>query len=30
MEAPVVMVGDGVLGLWRALREVLSAIREQR
>jgi putative transposase len=29
-EAPVVMVGDGVFGLWRAPREVFSAIREQR
>jgi transposase-like protein len=30
MRAPVVMVGDGVLGLWRALREVFPATREQR
>jgi putative transposase len=30
MEAPVVMVGDGALGLWRALREVFPATREQR
>jgi transposase-like protein len=26
----VVMVGDGALGLWRALREVFPATREQR
>jgi putative transposase len=30
MDAPVVMVGDGALGLWRALREVFPATREQR
>src|SRR5206468_4367049 len=30
MEAPVVMVGDGALGLWRALGEVFPATREQR
>jgi putative transposase len=30
MPAPVVMVGDGALGLWRALREVFPATREQR
>jgi putative transposase len=30
MRAPVVMVGDGALGLWRALREVFPATREQR
>src|SRR5215216_3250493 len=30
MGAPVVMVGDGGLGLWRALREVFPATREQR
>jgi putative transposase len=30
MHAPVVMVGDGALGLWRALREVFPATREQR
>jgi putative transposase len=30
MGAPVVMVGDGVLGLWRALREVFPQTREQR
>jgi transposase-like protein len=30
MGAPVVMVGDGALGLWRALREVFPATREQR
>jgi putative transposase len=30
MRAPVVMVGDGVLGLWRALREVFPTTREQR
>ena len=29
MGAPVVMVGDGALGLWRALREVFPATREQ-
>jgi putative transposase len=30
MGAPVVMAGDGALGLWRALREVFPATREQR
>ena len=30
MGAPVVMVGDGALGRWRALREVFPATREQR
>ena len=30
MRAPVVMVGDGALGLWRALREVFPETREQR
>jgi putative transposase len=30
MRAPVVMVGDGALGLWRALGEVFPASREQR
>ena len=30
MRAPMVMVGDGALGLWRALREVFPATREQR
>jgi putative transposase len=30
MGAPVVMVGDGALGLWAALREVFPATREQR
>jgi putative transposase len=30
MGAPVVMVGDGALGLWRALREVFPQTREQR
>jgi putative transposase len=30
MGAPVVMVGDGALGLWRALREVFPATREQK
>jgi len=30
MGAPVVGVGDGALGLWRALREVFPATREQR
>src|SRR6266568_9319483 len=29
MRAPVVMVGDGALGLWRALREVFPATREK-
>jgi putative transposase len=30
MRAPVVMVGDGALGLWRALEEVFPATRQQR
>jgi putative transposase len=30
MRAPVVMVGDGALGLWRALGEVFPATRQQR
>jgi len=30
MGAPVVMVGDGALGLWRALGEVFPSTREQR
>jgi transposase-like protein len=30
MQAPVVMVGDGALGLWRALGEVFPATREQK
>jgi putative transposase len=30
MRAPVVMVGDGALGLWAALREVFPATRQQR
>jgi len=30
MGAPVVMVGDGALGLWRALREVFPQTREQK
>src|SRR6266516_343644 len=30
MGAPVVMVGDGALGLWRALREGFPATREQK
>src|SRR5512132_717356 len=30
MRAPVVAVGDGALGLWRALREVFPATRHQR
>jgi putative transposase len=30
MGAPVVMVGDGALGLWRALREVFPVTREQK
>ena len=30
MSAPVVMVGDGALGLWRALEEVFPATRHQR
>jgi putative transposase len=28
MRAPVLMVGDGALGLWRALREVFPETRE--
>jgi hypothetical protein len=28
MRAPVVMVGDGALGLWRALSEVFPETRE--
>jgi putative transposase len=30
MRAPMVMVGDGALGLWRALRDVFPATRHQR
>ena len=30
MRAPVVMVGDGALGMWSALRDVFPATREQR
>src|SRR5918993_1429950 len=30
MRAPVVMVGDGALGLWRALGEVFPQTREQK
>jgi transposase-like protein len=30
MRAPVVMVGDGALGLWAALRDVFPATRHQR
>jgi putative transposase len=30
MQAPVVAVGDGGLGLWAALREVFPATRQQR
>ena len=30
MRAPVVMVGDGALGLWRALEEVFPTTRHQR
>jgi transposase-like protein len=30
MRAPAVMVGDGALGLWQALREVFPATAEQR
>src|SRR5512132_2652398 len=30
MRAPVVMVGDGALGLWRALRDVFPATCQQR
>jgi putative transposase len=30
MRAPVVMVGDGALGLWAGLREVFPQAREQR
>jgi transposase-like protein len=30
MRAPVVMVGDGALGMWAALRDVFAQTREQR
>jgi len=30
MRAPVVAVGDGALGFWAALRDVLRKTREQR
>jgi putative transposase len=30
MRAPMVMVGDGALGLWRALEDVFPATRQQR
>ena len=30
MRAPVLAVGDGALGFWKALREVFPATREQR
>ena len=30
MTAPVLAVGDGALGFWKALREVFPATREQR
>jgi len=30
MRTPVVAIGDGALGLWRALREVFPATRQQR
>jgi putative transposase len=30
MRAPMVMVGDGALGLWAALRDVFPATRQQR
>ena len=30
MTAPVLAVGDGALGFWKALREVLPDAREQR
>jgi len=30
MQAPVVMVGDGALGLWAALRDVFPTTRQQR
>lgn len=30
MTAPVLAVGDGALGFWKAVREVFSATREQR
>ena len=30
MRAPVVMVGDGALGIWSALRDVFPETREQR
>jgi putative transposase len=30
MTAPVLVVGDGALGFWKAVREVFPATREQR
>jgi putative transposase len=30
MTAPVLAVGDGALGFWKALREVFPSTREQR
>ena len=30
MRAPVLAVGDGALGFWKALREVFPETREQR
>jgi hypothetical protein len=30
MTAPVLAVGDGALGFWKAVREVLPTTREQR
>jgi putative transposase len=30
MTAPVLAVGDGALGFWKAVREVFPATREQR
>jgi transposase-like protein len=30
MQAPVLAVGDGALGLWAALRDVFPATRTQR
>jgi transposase-like protein len=30
LEAPVLMIGDGNLGLWKALRQVWPQTREQR
>ena len=30
MTAPVLAVGDGALGFWKAMREVFSATKEQR